>query len=80
MQQEALEALVHRLRSGAASGADVVAVLRGMLPEGLGSLGDWQRLIVKALQTGRPVTVETEAKPAASRARKKRRATRSKPA
>lgn len=63
VQQEALDALVHRMRSGAASGADLVTVLRGMLPEELTSLGDWQRLVARAIQTGRPVSVETTVKP-----------------
>jgi hypothetical protein len=63
VQQEALDALVHKLRSGAASGSDAIAILRGMMPESLTSLGDWQRLIARALQTGRPVTVETTVTP-----------------
>jgi hypothetical protein len=63
VQQEALDAVVKRLRSGAASGADVVQVLRGMVPEGLTSLGEWQRLIGRALQTGRPVSVEATVTP-----------------
>ena len=63
VQQEALEALVKKVRSGAASGSDLVAVMRGLLPEGLGALGELQRLIVRAVQTGRPVTVETTVKP-----------------
>lgn len=63
VQQEALDAIVHKLRSGAASGADAVALLRGILPESLLSLGEWQRLIGRALQTGRPVSVETTVTP-----------------
>lgn len=63
VQQEALDALTRKLRSGAAGGADAIAVLRGLVPESLGSLGDWQRLIGRALQTGRPVTVETTVTP-----------------
>jgi hypothetical protein len=63
VQQEALDALVQKVRSGAASGSDLVAVMRGLLPEGLGALGELQRLIVRAVQTGRPVTVETTVKP-----------------
>lgn len=63
VQQEALDAVVHKLRSGAASGADAIALLRGMMPEGLTSIGEWQRLIGRALQTGRPVTVETTVTP-----------------
>jgi hypothetical protein len=63
VQQEALDALTRKLRSGAASGADAVAVLRGLVPEGLAALGDWQRLLTRALQTGRPVTVETTVTP-----------------
>jgi hypothetical protein len=63
VQQEALDALVHKLRSGAASGSDALAVLRGMVPEGLTSIGEWQRLLGRALQTGRPVTVETTVTP-----------------
>ena len=63
VQQEALDAVVHKLRSGASSGADAVAILRGMMPEGLTSLSEWQRLIGRALQTGRPVTVETTVSP-----------------
>jgi hypothetical protein len=80
VQQEALDALVHKLRSGAASGADAIAILRSMVPESLTSLSEWQRLIGRALQTGRPVTVETTVTPkegsttrsAPSRPRKKR--------
>jgi hypothetical protein len=64
VQQEALDALVHKLRSGAASGSDAIAILRGMLPEGLTSVSEWQRLIGRALQTGRPVTVEATVTPA----------------
>ena len=63
VQQEAVNALTRKLRSGAASGADAIAVLRGLVPEGLSSLGDWQRLVVRALQTGKPVTVETTVAP-----------------
>jgi hypothetical protein len=63
VQQEALDALVHKLRSGAATGADAIAILRSMVPESLTSLGEWQRLIGRALQTGRPVTVETTVTP-----------------
>lgn len=63
VQQEALDALVHKLRSGAAGGSDAIAILRGMMPESLTSLGEWQRLIARALQTGRPVTVETTVTP-----------------
>lgn len=65
VQQEALDAVVQRLRSGAATGSDAVALVRGMLPEGLASLGDWQKLVLRALQTGRPVSVETTVKPGA---------------
>jgi hypothetical protein len=61
IQQEALESLVKKLRSGAATGSDAITVLRGMVPEGLTSLSEWQRLIGRALQTGRPVHVEAEA-------------------
>lgn len=88
VQQEALEALTRKLRSGAAGGADAIAVLRGLVPGGLGSLTEWQRLIGRALQTGRPVTVETTVTPkggaeggAATRrapVRKKKRTTRKK--
>jgi hypothetical protein len=63
VQQEALDALVHKLRSGAASGSDALAILRGMVPEGLTSISEWQRLLGRALQTGRPVTVETTVTP-----------------
>jgi hypothetical protein len=63
VQQEALDAVVHKLRSGAATGSEAVAILRGMMPENLTSLGDWQRLLARALQTGRPVTVETTVTP-----------------
>jgi hypothetical protein len=61
IQQEALDSLVKKLRSGAATGSDAITVLRGMVPEGLTSLSEWQRLIGRALQTGRPVHVEAEA-------------------
>lgn len=67
VQQEALDALVHKLRSGAATGSEAVAILRGMMPENLASLGDWQRLLARALQTGRPVTVETTVTPRRAR-------------
>jgi hypothetical protein len=63
IQQEALEVLVRKLRSGAATGSDAIAVLRGMVPEGLTSLTEWQRLIGRALQTGRPVSVEATLEP-----------------
>lgn len=66
IQQEALDVLVKKLRSGAATGSDAIAVLRGMMPEGLTSLSEWQRLIGRALQTGRPVTVETTIEPKTS--------------
>jgi hypothetical protein len=68
VQQEALELLLKKLRSGAASGGDALALLRGMVPESLLSLSEWQRLIGRALQTGKPVTVETTVTPAKSRA------------
>lgn len=68
MQQEALDALVHKLRSGAASGSDAIAILRGLVPEGLTSISEWQRLIGRALQTGRPVTVETTVTPGQDKA------------
>lgn len=79
VQQEAIKALSRKLRSGAAGGADAVAVLRGLVPGTLGSLGsltDWQRLIGRALQTGRPVSVETTVtpKPATDKAAGTRRA------
>jgi hypothetical protein len=35
VQQEALDAVVKKLRSGAAGSSDAVAILRGMLPDGL---------------------------------------------
>jgi hypothetical protein len=63
IQQEALDVLVRKLRSGAATGSDAIAVLRGMVPEGLTSLTEWQRLIGRALQTGRPVSVEATVEP-----------------
>jgi hypothetical protein len=63
VQQEALDALVKKLRSGAASGSDAIAILRGMVPEGLTSVSEWQRLISRALQTGRPVSVEATVTP-----------------
>jgi thiamine pyrophosphate-dependent acetolactate synthase large subunit-like protein len=63
VQQEALDALVKKLRSGAASGSDAIAILRGMVPEGLTSVSEWQRLISRALQTGRPVSVEATVPP-----------------
>lgn len=63
VQQEALDAVVHKLRSGAATGADAVALLRSILPDSLLSLSEWQRLIGRALQTGKPVTVETTVAP-----------------
>jgi hypothetical protein len=66
VQQEALDAIVKRLRSGAATGADAVAVLKGLVPEGWLSLSEWQRLLARALQTGKPVTVETTLSPASS--------------
>lgn len=82
VQQEAIKALSRKLRSGAAGGADAVAVLRGLVPGTLGSLGsigsltEWQRLIGRALQTGRPVSVETTVtpKPATDKAAGTRRA------
>ncbi|MFU8896882.1 MAG: hypothetical protein ACNA8J_10885 [Gammaproteobacteria bacterium] len=68
VQQEALDAVVNKLRSGATSGSEAVAQLRALVPEGLASLSDWQRIISRALQTGRPVTVETTVKPKADSA------------
>jgi len=78
VQQEALDAVVKKLRSGAAGSSDAVAILRGMLPDGLLSVGDWQRLIGRALQTGRPVSVEATVTPKreAAPARKKKRPAR----
>ena len=78
VQQEALDAVVKKLRSGAAGSSDAVAILRGMLPDGLLSVGDWQRLIGRALQSGRPVSVETTVTPKreAAPARKKKRPAR----
>lgn len=78
IQQEALEAVAHKLRSGAASGSDALAILRGMVPEGLLSLAEWQRLIGRALQTGRPVTVETSLTPGKSEATARRAPARTK--
>jgi hypothetical protein len=66
IQQEALDSLVRKLRSGAATGSDAITVLRGMVPEGLTSLSEWQRLIGRALQTGRPVHVEATVEPRSS--------------
>jgi hypothetical protein len=65
VQQEALDILLRKMRSGAASGSDALAILRGMVPEGLLSLNEWQRLIGRALQTGKPVKVETTVEPPA---------------
>lgn len=58
LQQDAIEALAKRLRSGAASSMDALAVLKSFVPEGLFSLTEWQRVIGRALQTGEPVSVE----------------------
>jgi len=68
VQQEALDALVHKLRTGAASGSDAIAILRGLVPEGLMSISEWQRLIGRALQTGRPVSVEATVSPRQNKA------------
>lgn len=78
IQQEALEAVAHKLRSGAASGSDALAILRGLVPEGLMSLTEWQRLIGRAMQTGRPVTVETSVTPGKNKATARRAPARGK--
>ena len=63
LQQEALEALARRVRSGAATGGEAVALLKSFVPEGLFSIGEWQRLALKALQSGEGVHVETTVEP-----------------
>jgi len=63
LQKEALEAVAKRVRTGAASGADAMAVLKGLVPEGLFSIGEWQRLAMKALQTGEGIHMETTVEP-----------------
>lgn len=73
VQQEALDAIAKKLRSGAATGSDAVALLRGVLPESLLSLGEWQRLIGRALQSGKPVSVETTVTPKKQGATRARR-------
>jgi hypothetical protein len=67
LQQEALEAVAKRVRTGAASGADAVALLKSFVPEGLFSIGEWQRLALKALQSGEGVHMETTVEPGRKR-------------
>jgi hypothetical protein len=72
LQQEALEAVAKRVRTGAASGADAMALLKSFVPEGLFSIGEWQRLALKALQTGEGMHVETTVEPSRPSASRKK--------
>lgn len=60
LQQEAVDTLVRKLRSGAAGGLDALAVLKSFVPAELFSLNEWQRLIGRALSSGEGLRVETE--------------------
>ncbi len=78
LQEEAVDALARRVRSGATTGMEAVAMLRGLVPQGLATVGELQRLAMKALQSGEGVHVETTVEPEkkASASRKKTSSTR----
>lgn len=56
VQQDALDAISRGLKRGTSS-IDPLAVLKGFVPAGLLSPDEWQRLLLKALETGEAVTV-----------------------
>ena len=66
VQQDALDALSRGLRKGT-SGLDPVAVVKSFLPSGLLSPEEWQRMLVKALETGEAVTEKTTTRKRAPR-------------
>jgi hypothetical protein len=68
LQQDALDTLSRKLRTGA-EGVDPVAILRGLVPTGLLSLEEWQRLLRRALDTGH---AEAEKKVSKAPRRKKK--------
>ncbi|MGD8978028.1 MAG: DUF6489 family protein [Gammaproteobacteria bacterium] len=68
LQQEALDALSHKLRGGA-EGLDPMAILRGFVPSGLLSVEEWQRLLRRALAAG---SASTEKKVSKKPRRKKK--------
>ena len=55
IQEEALDALTRGLKKGT-SGIDPVAVIRSVIPSGLLSPDERQRMLAKALETGEAVT------------------------
>lgn len=70
IQQEALEVVTAKLRSGAEE-FDPLAVLRSFVPSGLLSVDEWQKMLVRALEAGGVVEVEEEKKAPGGRRRKK---------
>lgn len=69
VQKDALDAISRRLKQGSSS-MDPLAVLRGFLPSGLLSPEEWQRLLLKALETGEAMTVKRGATAKKSRSRR----------
>jgi hypothetical protein len=73
LQQDAIEALARRIGSGA-DALDPLALLKGLVPTGLLSIDEWQRMILKAARTmasDGETTSKGKAKPAAKPRRKK---------
>ena len=54
IQEEALDALTRGLKKGT-SGIDPVSVIKSFIPTGLLSPEEWQRMLVRALETGEAV-------------------------
>ena len=71
VQQDALDALSRGLKKGT-SGLDPVAVIKGFLPSGLLSPEEWQRMLLKALETGEAVAEKTTARKRAPRKKSSR--------
>ena len=69
IQKEAIETLARKLQSEAEE-FDPMAILRGVVPTGLLSVEEWQKLFLKALQAGGVAATDTEAEPPARRKRK----------
>ncbi|MEJ2516263.1 MAG: DUF6489 family protein [Gammaproteobacteria bacterium] len=72
LQEEAVDALARRVRSGATTGMEAVAMLRNLVPQGLATVSELQRLAVKALQSGEGVHMETTVEPKKSASGKKK--------
>ena len=71
LQQDAIEALARRIGSGA-DALDPMALLKGLVPTGLLSIDEWQRMILKAARTmASDGETKAKAKPAAKSRRKK---------